>query len=96
MIVRRISPLPFAKVSGIIYVVLGLFAGVMFAVISHDAGVRRSGGAAFDAAFGTGALLFMPIGYGVIGFVVSLILAVLCNLVAKFAGGIEIQTDQDR
>ncbi len=50
----------------------------------------------FDAVFGVGALLFMPIGYGVLGFVVSLVLAALYNVVAKFAGGIEIQTEQDR
>ena len=41
-------------------------------------------------------MLFMPIGYGVLGFVVSLVLAALYNVVAKFAGGIEIQTEQDR
>ncbi len=48
MIVRRISPLSFAKVSGIIHVILGLIGGVMFALFSHDAGARRSGGAVFE------------------------------------------------
>jgi len=95
MIVRRLSPLSFAKVSGIVYAILGLIAGVMFALFSHDGG-RGSSGAVFNAVFGVGALIFMPIGYGVLGFVFSLILAVLYNVVARFVGGIEIQTDQER
>ena len=103
MIVRRLSPLSFAKVSGIVYAILGMIAGVMFALFSlmfalfsHDGGGRGPGGAFFNAVFGIGALVFMPIAYGVMGFVLSLILAALYNVVARFVGGIEIQTDQER
>jgi hypothetical protein len=96
MIVRRLSPLSFAKVSGIVYAILGMIAGVMFALFSHDGGGRGPGGGFFNAVFGVGALLFMPIAHGVMGFVLSLILAALYNVVAMFVGGIEIQTDQER
>ena len=96
MIVRRLSPLSFAKVSGIVYAILGMIAGVMFALFSQDGGGRGPGGAFFNAVFGVGALVFMPIAYGVMGFVLSLILAALYNVVARFVGGIEIQTDQER
>jgi len=95
MIVRRVNPLSFAKVSGIVYAILGLIIGAMFALFSHDGG-RGSGGAFFNAVFGVGALIVMPIGNGILGFVFSLILAVLYNLVARFVGGIEIQIDQER
>jgi hypothetical protein len=96
MIVRRLGPLSFAKVSGIIYAILGSIAGVMFALMSHGGGSLGSGGTVFDAVFGVGALVFMPIGYGLVGFMFSLILAALYNVVARFVGGIEVQTDEER
>ena len=96
MIVRRLGPLSFAKVSGIIYAILGLVAGAMFALFSQVGGPQRSGGAFVDVVFGVGALVVMPIAYGVIGFVFSLVLASLYNVVVRFVGGIEIKTDQER
>ena len=96
MVVRRVNPISFAKVSGVIYAILGLLSGAMFALVSHGGAGRGPGGALFDAVFGVGALVFMPIGYGVVGFLFSLILAVLYNGVARFVGGIEIQTDREQ
>ena len=77
MIVRRLSPLSLAKVSGIIYAILGLITGVTFALVSRGASNRESGGAFVDLMFGVGALVIMPLGYGLVGFVFSLIMAAL-------------------
>ena len=96
MIVTRVNPLSLAKVSGIMYAILGLVTGAVFALVSHGGVGRKPGGAVFDMVFGVGAVLFMPIGYGIAGFLFSLIAAALYNGVARVVGGVEIRTDQDR
>jgi hypothetical protein len=68
----------------------------MFALVSHEGVGRGSRGTFFDTVFGVGALVFMPIGYGVVGFVFNLILAALYNAVARIVEGIEIQTDREQ
>ena len=43
--------------------------------------------------FGIGAPIFLPIFYGIMGFVGGLLSAWLYNIVAKWVGGIEIETE---
>jgi hypothetical protein len=38
----------------------------------------------------------MPVGYGLLGFVFTLIMAGFYNVVARMVGGIELDTDLDR
>jgi hypothetical protein len=95
MIVRRVTPLSLAKVSAIIHAIVGLVAGAMFALISHNSVGQTPRGALPDMIFGAGALIFMPIAYGILGFLISLIAAVLYNAVAKVVGGVEIHTERD-
>jgi hypothetical protein len=95
MIIRRIAPLSCAKIAGIVYAALGLLFGVIVALFS-------SLGATFAAAqtrvaspllglfMGVGAIIVLPIFYGIIGFLSALITAWVYNLVASRVGGIEI------
>jgi hypothetical protein len=41
-----------------------------------------------------GAVIFLPIFYGIIGFVGGLISALLYNLIARLVGGIELEVEQ--
>lgn len=43
--------------------------------------------------FGVGSVIFLPIFYGVLGFVFGLLTALLYNLVARFVGGIEVEVE---
>lgn len=83
-----------AKVGGTLYALLGLVMGVGFTLISM-VGFGAMGDAAsmFGPIFGIGAIILLPIVYGIMGFIFMGIAAALYNVAAKFAGGIEFQAD---
>jgi len=95
MIVKRVGPLSLAKIAAVLYAGIGLIIGALFSLIGM-AGVAgglandRPGGAIFGALFGVGAIIILPIFYGCLGFVFSLIGAALFNLAAGMTGGLEI------
>src|SRR6266705_3098872 len=95
MIVKRLGPLSCAKVTGILYGFIGLLVGFVFALISLAGGAasNRPGGPVFAALFGLGAIVFLPIVYGRLGFLMTLLMAALYNGVAGMVGGIEIQVE---
>ena len=49
------------------------------------------GGHAFGALFGVGAIIFFPVLYGVLGFIGSLIVAAIYNVLASAVGGVEVE-----
>jgi hypothetical protein len=93
MIIRRIEPVSAAKVGGTLYALLGLLAGVILSLAAL-AGLGAGGsGSPFAAIFGVGAIIILPILYGCLGFIFMFISALLYNLAAKWAGGLEIQAE---
>jgi hypothetical protein len=92
MIVRRIEPMSAAKVGGMLYALLGLLLGVIFTLISFT-GMGAAGMGSYGMLFGAGAIIILPIVYGIIGFIACAIMAAFYNLAAKLAGGIEVQVD---
>src|SRR5262245_19232858 len=96
MVIKRISPVSAAKISGVLYAGLGLLIGICFSVFSMLLGSMASsnselsGTPFFGMIFGAGAIIIMPIFYGVIGAIRGLITALLYNLVAGMIGGLEI------
>ena len=93
MIVKRIAPLSLAKISGVLYAIIGFMVGCVFALISLVGGAlsQQMGGRAFGALFGVGAVVMFPILYGAFAFIASLISAWLYNLLASWVGGIEVE-----
>ena len=90
MVVRRVGPLS-AKIAGVLYAILGFIFGAIVSLIS----VVGSAFAPKDAGpmgmlFGAAAIVVLPIFYGVLGFIFSLISAALYNLIAGWVGGIEL------
>jgi hypothetical protein len=94
MVIRRIGPLSLAKLAGVLYGAIGLIAGAVIAAISAVGGfsaAAESEGAAFAALFGVGAIVFFPLLYGGMAFLMALIGAALYNVIAGTVGGIEVQ-----
>ena len=92
MVIKRIGPLSFARLTGALYAVLGLVLGVLFSLIALAGGFASDvpGAAGFGGAIGVGAVVVFPLLYGFLGFVMTLIGAWLYNLAAGIVGGVEV------
>lgn len=92
MVIRRVGVFSLAKVSGALYAVLGLLIGAcisLFSVIGSSFAPKDS---AFGGMiFGVAAIVVVPIFYGVLGFIMSAIMAAIYNLIASWVGGVEIE-----
>lgn len=90
MVITRVGPLSVAKVAGLLYAIIGLLFGVfisLFAMAGFAAGANDS---PFRAVFGVGAVILLPIFYGCLGFVMTLIMSWLFNIVVGITGGVEV------
>jgi hypothetical protein len=94
MIINRVGPVSCAKITGTLYAILGLIVGAFISLFALAGGMNmaadRPGGAMFGALMGIGAIVMLPILYGLCGFVATLIGAWLYNVAAGIVGGVEI------
>jgi hypothetical protein len=97
MILRRVGILSLGKFMGFLYGLLGLLIGAVFSIISLLGGFaaqnqgQAQGQAAMFIGVGVASIVIFPLLYGFLGFLGGLITGALFNLVASFAGGIEIE-----
>ena len=98
-IIARVSPGSAFKIGLALYAALGLIVGALLAVFSLLAGsiathlgpnapTGLSG--AMGLAGGVGAIIIMPILYGIIGGIAFAVGAVVYNIVAGWVGGLEV------
>ena len=92
MIIRRIGPMSIARLSGMLYAVFGLVLGATISLVAMAGGFgsESQGPAPFGGIIGVGAVLVLPICYGLLGFIASLIAAWIYNIAAGVVGGIEV------
>lgn len=96
MVINRIDPLSIGKVAGVVYGGIGLLFGAvvsMFAMIGGVAGGLANdepAGAIVGLVFGAGAIVILPLFYGVMAAIMAMLGAVLYNVVAGLIGGIRI------
>jgi hypothetical protein len=94
MQLKRIGPLSLARLAGGLYGAIGLFVGVIFAaaalVGASIAGAAGESSPLLGLIFGVGAVVFLPLMYGVLGALGALLIAGLYNLLAGWLGGIEL------
>ena len=93
--ITRVGPLSLAKFLGCLYSFIGLIIGLLLAVFSLFGlaiGALTSGGGGpwIGAFFGMGAIVVLPILYGLLGIIVGLVIGFLFNIVAGMTGGLEI------
>ena len=98
--IRKLGVLSFAKMQGLVGLVIGLIIGVIYgliiiaysllgaSMISGDSRLAVGGG---GVVIGIIAMIGFPIMYGILGFVGGAIGALLYNLFAKVVGGVEIE-----
>jgi Transmembrane domain of unknown function (DUF3566) len=100
--ITRISPLQAGKMLGVLYACMGLLflplvaiaglAGV-FAQQAQQAQNAAGPPAAILAAMMFGFGIFMPVFYGIFGFLFGIISAAVYNLIAGWIGGIEVEVE---
>ncbi len=96
MIIKRMGPVSLAKINGTSYAILGLIGGAFVSVaalLGAFSSQAPGNGGAMRVLMGAGAIIFLPIFYGAIGFVASLVIAWLYNVLAKLVGGIQIDVE---
>src|SRR5438552_2944500 len=82
MVINRVGPVSFAKITGTLYAILGLVIGAFISLFV------LAGGMASNRA--VGAIVMLPLVYGLCGFVATLVGAWLYNVAAGIVGGVEI------
>ena len=94
MQLKRIGPFSLARLAAGLYGAIGLFLGACFAIaalvgmtIAHEA---SNANPLVGVVFGVGAIVFLPLIYGVLGALMALVIAALYNLLAGWLGGIEL------
>jgi hypothetical protein len=77
---------------GTLYALMGLIFGACISLFSFvgSAFAPRGVPGGLGVLFGVGAIIALPLFYGILGFIMSLIGAGLYNLVASWVGGIEL------
>jgi hypothetical protein len=96
--VKRIGPGSAFKIGLVTYAILGLVLGLFMALVSGLVGSlggalgqsAAPGARLFGFGMGFGAVIFFPIGYGLIGGVFAALGALIYNLVAGWVGGLEV------
>ena len=94
MIIRRIGVWSAARLYGALSAAMGLLIGLIIAVMSAigaAVGMQEETGM-MAGLFGIGAVILLPVLYGVIGLVGGALGAVLYNFFAGVIGGLEIET----
>jgi hypothetical protein len=71
---------------------MGLIAGAFISLFSMVGSAMAPRGSGFGGMiFGAAAIIVLPIFYGLLGFIGTLIAAALYNWIAGFTGGIELE-----
>ncbi len=93
MIIKRIDSVSCAKIMGLLYAALGLLLGCLMAIVlplgRYASGVPWAPGT--SGLFGVGIIIFFPITYGAIGFVLTWIAVSFYNILAGVVGGVKVE-----
>lgn len=94
MTVRRIEPISLARITGIIYAIIGLIvalpAGCMAAMVGTGAGEGM-----FFGGLGILLVVVYPVVLGVVGLIGGLITALIYNFVAGRFGGVVLEVEHE-
>lgn len=97
MVIRRVDPISCAKVMAAVHAAFGLLLGACFTLVglAVGSGIASASddlpfGPGMGMLFGVGAILLLPIFYGIAGFVGGAIGALIYNMAAGVVGGLQV------
>ncbi|MFN3999559.1 DUF3566 domain-containing protein [Algoriphagus sp.] len=94
-VIKKIGVGSAAKVYGLTLGLLGIFIGIIYALIFSFIGTFASEEIPMmGAGLGIFILILIPIVYGILGFIIGALGAIIYNFVAKKFGGLEIELSE--
>ena len=100
MVIRHVGVWSVARLYGALSAAMGLLIGGFIALISLAGGAAGAFGQGgdppmgpFAMMFGAGAIVLLPLCYGILGLIGGALGAVLYNLFAGMFGGIQLETE---
>lgn len=88
---KRVDVFSAGKILALINIAIGLIVGVVYGLFLITAGLMFQGAdSGLVIIFGVLAIIGLPIFYGVMGFILGLIMAAVYNFVASKFGGLEL------
>jgi len=98
MVIRHIGVGSLARILGALYALWGFIFGVIVALVAlAGVGMNASSDSPMPpwlgGLFGVGAIIFLPIVYGMLGAIGGALTAVMYNVVAGMVGGLSVETE---
>ena len=97
MQVRRVGVLSYAKIMAVVMagvmLIIGIPVGLIMMVIGAAAMTQDGAAGGIGIGMGLAYMIILPIVYGVLGFIMGAISALIYNVAAGFVGGIEIELE---
>jgi hypothetical protein len=91
VVIRRVGPLSCAKVAGLLYLIIGFIFGAFVSLFAVGGVLAsRTDSSLPGMLFGAGAIVILPICYAAFGFIMTLIMTALFNVIVGITGGIEV------
>jgi hypothetical protein len=106
--VKRVGVISVAKFLAIFYAGLGFIAGLIITIVSLFGSIfsrvlmqnpyassmqKGPQDSIISMLFGFGSIIFLPIIYGILGFIGGIIAGFIANLVLRVTGGIELKIE---
>lgn len=95
-ILKRIGVRSSAKLAAIMYALMGLIVGAIMMVFALSGISLGEGTEGPNLLFGVGAIFFMPIFYGIAGYIAGALATGIFNMVAGWTGGLEIEIEMSQ
>lgn len=89
-VLKKIDALSLARVITVIYAIIGLFMGLFYYAMGQVLPSEELMLSAAPYIYSAWMILIMPVAYAIMGFIGSLIIAGLYNVVAKKTGGVKL------
>lgn len=96
--INRIDPVSAGKVLGIVNVATGIMFSLVYAAsmtIEFSVSTSSRSGGGLGIIFSSVTLLIAPLAWGVFGFVLGLLIALLHNVAVGHFGGLVLEAEDD-
>ena len=93
--IKKIKVMSLAYTVGLVYLFFGLILGVIIALAKENTALSFISNETLAQLTLWQIILIYPVSYGVGGFIISIIIGLIYNQIAKITGGISVELKKD-